>query len=152
MKRLIPVLILLFFLSCSEKLPKGILPKDKMVNLLTDIHVIDGYSMTLMPDSGALKLSSLYQSAFKKYNTDSVQFRKSLEYYTRHPEAIDSMYKAVNRQLDRLEAEENKRLDEEMKKREKAIRDSLKQDSIKKAKEKKQEELQDAFKSKKVMQ
>lgn len=152
MKRLIPVLILLFFLSCSEKVPEGILPKDRMIGLLTDIHLIDGYSMTLMPDSGALKLPVLYRSAFKKYDTDSVQFRKSMEYYAHHPEELDSMYKAVNQKLKRMEEEENKRLDNEMKKREKAVRDSLKQDSIKKARAKrKQQELQEAFKNKKIM-
>lgn len=152
MKHLIPALILLFFISCSEKLPKGILAKDKMVNLLTDIHLIDGYGMTMMPDSNAVKIPQLYQSVFKKYDTDSVQFRKSMEYYAQQPVELDSMYNAVTRRLERMEEEENKRLEEEAEKREKAVRDSLRQDSIKKAKEKKQQELQDAFKNKKIME
>jgi len=151
MKRLIPVLILLFFLSCSEKTPEGVLPKDKMISLLADVHLIDGYSMAMPFDSAFAQSPALYHSVFKKFGTDSARFRKSFEYYAMHPVQLDSMYKAVGRKLKKMEEDENKRLSEEAKKREKAIVDSLKQDSIKKAKEKKQQELQDAFKTKKIM-
>lgn len=159
MKRLIPVLFLLiFFLACSDSTPKGVLARENMVNLLTDMHVVDGYANTLPTDSLTRKTYPLYRSVFKKYNTDSINFRRSIDFYTRRPEELKQIYVSVTTKLENMQKAEQKRLDDIRKREEKARQDSIKkiekvrQDSIKKVNDKKKkDELQKKFNAKKIM-
>ena len=118
-----------------------------MVQALTDMHIIDGYANTFPTDSAAKKTYALYQSVFKKYNTDSINFKRSIDYYTKKPDQLKQIYVQVTSNIDNLQKAEEKRLEDIRKKEEKA-----RQDSLKKVEEKKRkEELQKKFKSKKIM-
>ncbi len=161
MKRLIPVLFpLFFFLGCSEKTPEGILSKEKMANVLTDIHLVDGYASTMATDSAQIKTPVLYQSVYKKYQTNAAQFKKSMAYYSNYPEKMQEIYTQVTRTLKKLQKAEQKRLDEKAKKEKKSQQDSIKknkkdqkkilQDSVKTDSIKKKE-LQEALKKRKLM-
>ena len=149
MKRLIPVLLLsFFFLQCSDGIPEGVLPEEKMVDLLTEIHLVDGYANTLHSDSVLVKTPSLYKSVFKKYQADTAQLKHSLEYYAKKPDQIKEIYAKVTKKLENLQKAEQKRQDDKRKKIEKARQDSIKKVNDKKRKE----ELQKKFKEKKIMQ
>ncbi|WP_423149635.1 DUF4296 domain-containing protein [Rubrolithibacter danxiaensis] len=158
MNRLIPLLLLLFFFqSCSDTVPNGIIAKEKMVNALTDIHLADGYVNSVPPDSARNVTPVLYQSIYKKYNTDSAGFAQSLKYYTKSNELKD-MYLIVQKKLDSLQKKEEKEAEkmrlklekEEKEKQKKAEQDAKrKADSIKKDKE--QKRLQKIFNKKKIM-
>jgi len=88
-----------FFLSAckGDKTPDGILDHDQMITLLTQVHIVDGslYSVTQNPDSLYKYGKDRYLSLFKTYHTDSVQFRKSLKYYTTQPVELSAMYDQV---------------------------------------------------------
>ena len=80
--------VLIFLAACSgNKIPDGIIPQDKMTNLLTDIHIVDGsmYNVMQLPDSLYKYGTDKYQMVFRKYHTESVQFRKSFQYYSANP-------------------------------------------------------------------
>jgi hypothetical protein len=166
MKHLIPVfLILFFFLACKERTPKGIIQKDKMVNVIMDIHLVDGYANSMITDSARIKTPALYQSVYKKYQTDSVQVNKSLEYYSKNPAQLTEMYNRVVKKLENLQKAEQKKINDKSKKEQKARQDSLRRDSLKKKNKylkkgskdsvsidsAKRKELQDALKRKKIM-
>ena len=92
----------LFLISCKgNKVPDGIIPKDRMVSLLTEVHIADGasYSIPPAPDSLYLKATGRYIFLFKKYQTDSVQFRKSVRYYANHSDEFLVMYDKVMQNL-----------------------------------------------------
>ena len=108
--------VLIFFTGCIfDGTPRGIIHKKEMISLLTDIHLVDAYTGMLGQDTAKQITANLYQSIFNKYRTDSVQFRKSLEYYSKKPEEFYSMYEKVKANLDSLESEQTKKFEEKAK-------------------------------------
>lgn len=148
MKRLLLLFFIIIFLNAckSDDRPEGVLGKDEMIEVLTNVHLADGYASALYTDSSRNKIAAMYQSIYKKYNTDSVGIRRSLEYYSRNPAELKTMYETIVKDLESLEKEqrqiEEKRLQEEQDKynREqqrlalevKRRRDSLRNDSLNK--------------------
>lgn len=138
MKRLITVIItLIFFAHCSsDSVPDKVIKRDEMIALLTDVHVADGYINSIPVDSATKISPVLYSSILAKHHTDSVQFAKSLNWYTLHPHLLQDLYKTVSANLDTLQkieerrraAEERmkaKKVAEQEKKRAKQVRDSI---------------------------
>jgi hypothetical protein len=95
------VLTLLCSCSSDDSAPDGILGKNEMMNVLTDIHLVDGsmvvYQQT--PDTLYKYGTARYAAVFKKYNTDSAQFRKSFKYYTLRPTMLSDMYTKMLKRL-----------------------------------------------------
>ena len=90
--------VLILLVACSgNKIPKGIIAQDKMTGLLTDIHIIDGtmYNVMQVPDSLYKYGIDKYQMVFRKYHTDSVQFKKSFQYYAENPEKMQAIYEQI---------------------------------------------------------
>jgi hypothetical protein len=97
-----------FFMSCSESsdAPKPLLTMPQTAQVLTDIHIVNGslYNVTNQPDSILKHGMGLYLDVFKINHTDSATFRKSLQYYSLHPDVLLVIYEGVARRL-------NKKLD-----------------------------------------
>ena len=94
---------LLFFVACKEnKSTDGIIGQDKMVSLLTEVHIVDGsiYNITPHPDSLYKFGHGKYIALFKRFHTDSIQFKKSLQYYTTQPNLLETMYTQVLKNLE----------------------------------------------------
>lgn len=90
--------VLIFLAACSgNKVPDGIIAQDQMTNLLTDIHIVDGsmYNVMQVPDSLYKYGADKYHMVFNKYHTDSVQFKKSFQYYSAHPEKLQAIYEQI---------------------------------------------------------
>jgi len=101
--------IILFFLvltllcSCNgdETAPDGILSKNEMMDVLTDIHLADG-SLVMYPQTPDTLYKygyTRYAAVFKKYHTDTAQFRKSFKYYTLKPLTLNDMYVKILKRL-----------------------------------------------------
>jgi hypothetical protein len=100
--------IILFFLvltilcSCGgDSAPDGILKKTEMVNVLTDVHIVDGslISLSQAPDTLYKYGYPKYSAVFKKDNTDSAQFRMSFKYYSLKPALLIDIYDKVLKNL-----------------------------------------------------
>jgi uncharacterized protein DUF4296 len=92
----------LFLFSCnSDKNSGNIIKRDKMTSLLTEIHIIDGsmYSLDPSPDTLYKYGTGRYLALFKRYHTDSVQFKASLKYYTSQTQELQAMYDQVMKNL-----------------------------------------------------
>lgn len=109
MKRLIPgFFVLIFVAACNYKQPPaGILKNDKMISVLTDIHLVDSYLGSAAYDTTTQPAANYYRVVYKKYKIDSLQFQKSLRYYSRQPEQLDTMYHQILQKLERMEQYEN---------------------------------------------
>jgi hypothetical protein len=72
-----------------------------MAPLLTEIHMVDGsmYNLMQTPDTLYKYGTAKYLAVFKKYHTDSVQFRKSFKYYTAHPDLLQNIYEQVSKNI-----------------------------------------------------
>jgi hypothetical protein len=92
----------LFLCACNgNKNANGIIDQHTMVGLLTEVHIVDGglYSVAQTPDSLQKYGAAKYLSLFNKYHTDSLQFRKSLQYYTKQPTVLLAIYDEVLKNL-----------------------------------------------------
>jgi hypothetical protein len=88
----------LFLFSCKgDKAPDGIIKHDPMINLLTEVHMVDGreYGVFQSQDSLNKYGTSRYDALFKRHHTDSVQFKKSLKYYATQPTELQKMYEQI---------------------------------------------------------
>ena len=94
--------VLTLLCSCGEDdAPAGILKKSAMINVLTEVHIVDGslISISQSPDTLYKYGYPKYASAFKKYGTDSAEFRRSFKYYSFKPSVLTDIYTEVLKKL-----------------------------------------------------
>src|ERR1700759_1918908 len=94
--------VLLFSACSGNKTEKGILPRDQMITLLTQVHVVDGgiYNVTSVnPDTLYKYGNGRYLAMFKKYHVDSAAFRRSLKYSSGKPVELQAMYEEVIKRI-----------------------------------------------------
>ncbi len=100
--------ILLAGIGCSDKnrVPSGILPREKMENVLWDMIQADQYSaLYLAKDSAHINTKienlRLYEQVFRLHQVSREEFRKSYQYYLDHPSLnqilLDSLISRGNR-------------------------------------------------------
>lgn len=113
--RWLMVCSLLLALSCGGGgLPKGILPKDKMVALMVDQHLAEQmfslrFALGLKNDT---VINDLYLSILKKNGVQRKVFEESVYYYTKHPEKYKPIYDAVLDRLNEMEVKIKKEVPE----------------------------------------
>jgi hypothetical protein len=110
---------LLFLAACNQgKAPKGVIENEKMVAVLTDVHLVDAYISMIPYDDSVLKQQSskYYDAIYKKYKTSRSDFDKSVKYYSRQPKVLDSMYSQVLTNLSKKEKEQSMLLKKEQNK------------------------------------
>jgi hypothetical protein len=103
------VLPLLYFLSLSScgksNAPEGVISEDKMVELMVDIHMAEGYvsSFPIHFDSSR-KLYPLFETeVFRKHEIPDSVFLESLIYYMRDTRLMNRIY---SRTIDSLSVRE----------------------------------------------
>ena len=104
MKVVYTFLLVFLFFSCTDKVnyekPVDLIGKEKMTNLLYDMHLAVGTSNV---KNVHLEKNRNYMSlVFEKYGVDSVQFASSNVYYTSNITDYEEMYEEVQRRLDTL--------------------------------------------------
>ncbi len=86
--------------------PAGALPKQKMEDILVDLHLAGGIisATPAQADSNARRALGYYKPIFAKHGTNETEFKKSLDIYTMHPIALDSVYSKVIERLTERES------------------------------------------------
>lgn len=97
MKKYLPLLFLIFFLSCSESsVPVGVISIDKMSELLKEIHYAEASIPTgISADSTKKVIVANYNFIFKRFKVDKKEFQKSMNYYIKHPDKLDKVYQNI---------------------------------------------------------
>lgn len=143
----------LIFISCNqEETPKGIIEKQKMINVMVDMQITDSYlNQVINRDTMMMQAHTRYNYIFKKYGIDSAQFSRSLAYYSDKPDEFNKMFNGVLDSLNMKEvfARQTDSLRMVVKRRKDSIervnlmkKDSLRRkDSLKKILEKKKDSL-----------
>ncbi len=92
------VLILLLFVSCNSSnttaSSKDKLPKEKMVEVLLDVHLAEA-SFTAIDRNkkdAESEMANEYALIFKKHDVKSEDFFSTYNYYIEHPALLDSVY------------------------------------------------------------
>jgi len=96
--------ILTLLISCTGKtnsVPSRIIPKDKMVDVLVDIHLAeaaaDNHGFTKLEIN--LIMASKYDTVFQKHEITYEQFTSSYSYYMNHPDELSDIYSEVVNKL-----------------------------------------------------
>lgn len=90
--------VLVLLTACGgNTAPEGTIPEDRMVSLLTDVHLTDGalYTVPQISDSLYKFGTEKYAAVFKKYHTTGKQFTSSFKYYSAQPEQLVEIYTKV---------------------------------------------------------
>ncbi|WP_162305027.1 DUF4296 domain-containing protein [Sphingobacterium olei] len=86
--------------SCKGEGTGSQLSERKMSELMTEVHLIDGYLSTLSKDSAVKVLPVMYEEIFKKYGLDSTTFAKNLSHYMGDPNLTEKIYGDVKKKLE----------------------------------------------------
>ncbi len=105
MKRLALLLLVVVNVSCQNKVtyekPDDLIPKDKMIDLLYDMHLAVGTSN--VTNKNLEKNRNYLSLVYEKYGVDSVQFAMSNIYYTSKINEYEEIFKEVHRRLEQLQ-------------------------------------------------
>jgi hypothetical protein len=99
---LISVLLLLA-VACNNdsKVPKGILPQEKMEAVLWDMMRADELvNLQYAKDSSINRFDSstrLYQQILKLHKTDAASFKKSFKYYQARPDLLKPVFDSLQK-------------------------------------------------------
>ncbi|MCF6242790.1 MAG: DUF4296 domain-containing protein [Bacteroidales bacterium] len=88
----------IFGIACnSGNVPDDIIPKEKFIKILTEVHIADAVLTEKGLYDRKLKDSteSYYNYIFVKYNINRAKFDKSLQYYGKNTEEFEEMYNQV---------------------------------------------------------
>ncbi|CAA0213515.1 conserved hypothetical protein [Tenacibaculum maritimum] len=112
MKIYIYIIVVSFLVSCTSNTmyekPKGLIPKDTMVYLLTDLFIA---ASARQEKNIYLKRRENYLPlVYQKFKIDSLRFYESNIYYTSKIEVYDEILKAVKRNVDTLQKKYEKEL------------------------------------------
>ena len=96
------IFISVFFFSCKESIPFGIIKPSKMQEILWDVLRADALSHEIVKSDPSRSLSDenikLTKKVFLIHNITEEQFQKSYSYYTRHPDKMKTMLDSLNAQ------------------------------------------------------
>jgi len=104
MRSLLPVIAgLIILASCSgkNKLPAGIIPKEKMEAVMWDMMQADVFlsDFVLNKDTSLKKFeehTKLYEKVFQIHKTNKEQFSRSFNYYRSHPTIMKDVLDSLN--------------------------------------------------------
>ncbi len=106
--RFIYILVVFSLLSCSkeQKKPKNLIPKQKMVNLLFDMHLASK-SRNIKTLSNE-KNPNYYPLIYTKYQVDSTQFKESHTYYLKNIELYQEIYTKLEDSISKMTKKQQK--------------------------------------------
>lgn len=87
-------LLSLLLLSCSPPLPKGILGKKKMTDVLVDFHLAQGMAEAQSGNPDITRYKYI-QAVFRKHHVTEAEFDSSMVYYSGRAEELNYIYKDV---------------------------------------------------------
>lgn len=109
MKKLIILVLVGIAMSCSNRsrVPDYVIPKDQMVNIIVDMHLLDGLLSVRPIQHKMIELDTLnqYDALLQKYGYTRNDFDTSLFYYGKKIDLYDDIYEEVLNKLTFIEAE-----------------------------------------------
>ncbi len=104
-------ILLISVFSCKEpkeKIPDSVIPMDKMINVLIDVHLIEANISTknTPKDTGIIYFNKYKVDLYKKYSITDSLYKRSFDFYAARPGLMDKMYEKIIDSLSLLEEKE----------------------------------------------
>ena len=104
-KELIVICCCLFVGFGCKKDERPTIPKEKMVNVLVDIHLIEA-SLLGFSDEQKDSLTQLYYGQiYEIHSISEDSFLTEMDFLKQHPKYLEETYKKILEEIDRREAE-----------------------------------------------
>lgn len=101
-------LVLLLF-ACApdappkyEDIPDWVISEDKMTDLLTDMHIIEGARIGTRVLGDSLPVNAHYEKLWEKHGLSASIYDSSFRFYSRNAERMDLMYEEVLTRLTKM--------------------------------------------------
>lgn len=91
--------------ACREEAPKLLIPEQKLVDVLVDVHLAEA---SLQNRFGPVKDSlaqAYYHKIYELHDVEAAAFEETMERLRRHPETSERIYEQVMERLATMEAE-----------------------------------------------
>lgn len=100
MKRVVLICLLFSFFSCGNAVekPKNLIERDKMVDILYDIALLEAIKTQNI--NGGISNKKANEFLYKKYKIDSLQLAESNKYYATDVEEYKKMFGEVKSRLE----------------------------------------------------
>jgi hypothetical protein len=98
-------------LACSNSEKKYIIPENKLVDVLVDLHLADGMTEYINVAGFAdytLDSASLYTAIFNKHGVTRAEFDSTLSYYSTRTGRFQKIYEKVALKISLMEKETTK--------------------------------------------
>ncbi len=104
MKLKIIICIILFSYACenSSETNKNVIKDEIFQEILKEVHLAESefrLSKSINLEEAQDKLTKDYNEIFKKYNIHEDDFRKSINYYSDHPELLYEIYSNLEKSI-----------------------------------------------------
>ena len=100
------IALTLWLTSCSSnEKPKNLIDESTMVNIMTDIHLIEAEINNIHlqhQDSSVFMYQKMKVQLLKKYNADTAVFNASFKYYILNPGKMKPIYAEVKKKLEAI--------------------------------------------------
>ncbi len=97
------ILLILFSIACSpkEETNNYVIEKEKLINILYYMHVIDASSKQGVIDNNRNNLVKhrQYKGILIKYDVDRARFDSTMSYYTKRPDQMKVIYEKVEAKI-----------------------------------------------------
>jgi uncharacterized protein DUF4296 len=108
-KSLVFIFIGIFVSQCGNKAnnsPENIIPKGKMIELLTDIHIFDAVMSEKKYNTKKheYQIEGYYSYLYEKHGYTRAQIDSSISFYSRDPEEYSKMYDDVLEKLSTIQS------------------------------------------------
>jgi hypothetical protein len=106
MKKNVFIIIVILICSCSKeiKTPEYVIPHDKMVSIIGDMHIIDGLFTVNTVRRNFIKDSiDYYNAIFTNYGYTRSDFDTSINFYSNNIDEYDKIYEEVLNRLNEME-------------------------------------------------
>lgn len=97
------------FASCHQQ-ETDHLPAQKMQQILLDVSTAEAYSIVMPKDSTKKtsdknedSLAVFYKRILKHYNISQAEFDKSMDWYKKHPDELDTIYTKMIPEMTKLD-------------------------------------------------
>jgi hypothetical protein len=96
--------------SCNNskkiKIPEDILPEDSMVEVITDVHLVQAAQrMGMVIDTADTGSFTSFEYVWKKHHITEKDYKRNLDFYSHNASILDSIYEKVLNNLSRQKAE-----------------------------------------------
>lgn len=110
LKQILLLIVLIGLMSCDKlpiEKPENLVEREKMIEMLVDIHVAEATFNMMRQDSVIRKSSSanFYHSVLDKHQVADSIFEHSFVFYSSNPKQFEKMYQDVMNKLSELEQE-----------------------------------------------